>query len=69
MIEKLGNKRPIHIKTRSPIQYPNYKTSTEIKRMNKNKGAVAIFHDMLGARNSSQNANFFTRDRNEDLDV
>ena len=69
IIEKLGNKRPIHIKARSPIQYPNYKTSTEIKPINKNKGAVFIFHDMLGARNSSQNDDFFTRDRNEDLDV
>ena len=31
VLEKLGNKRPIHIITRSSNQYPNYKTSTEIK--------------------------------------
>ena len=30
VLEKIGNKRPIHIITRSPNQYPNYKTSTEI---------------------------------------
>ena len=58
MMEKLGNKRPIHIITRSPIQYPNYKTSTEIKPIDKYKGAVVIFHVMLGARNSSQIAEF-----------
>ena len=27
VFEKIGNKRPIHIITRSPNQYPNYKTS------------------------------------------
>ena len=27
VLEKIGNKRPIHIITRSPNQYPNYKTS------------------------------------------
>ena len=31
VLEKIGNRRPIHIITRSPNQYPNYKTSTEIK--------------------------------------
>ena len=30
VLEKNGNQRPIHIITRSPNQYPNYKTSTEI---------------------------------------
>ena len=34
VLEKIGNKRPIHIITRSPNQYPNYKTSTEIKPIN-----------------------------------
>ena len=29
--EKTGHKRPIHIITRSPSQYPTYKTSNEIK--------------------------------------
>ena len=27
VLEKIGNKRPINIITRSPNQYPNYKTS------------------------------------------
>ena len=30
VLEKIGHKRPIHIRTRSPNQYPNYKTSIEI---------------------------------------
>ena len=67
--EKIGNKRPVHIITRSPNQYPNYKTSTEIKPINKYKGSIVIFDDMLGARNSSQIDEFFTRLRHEDLDV
>ena len=61
MLEKIGSKRPIHIITRSPNQYPNYKTSTEIKPINKYKGSVVIFDDMLVARNSSQIDEFFTR--------
>ena len=69
VLEKIGNKRPIHIITRSPNQYPNYKTSTEIKPINKYKGSVTIFDDMLGAKNSSQIDEFFTRGRHEDLDV
>ena len=67
--EKIGNKRPIHIITRSPNQYPNYKTSNEIKPVNKYKGSVVIFDDMLGAKNSSLIDQFFTRGRHEDLDV
>ena len=35
VLEKIGNKRPIHIITRSPNQYPNHKTSNEIKPINK----------------------------------
>ena len=54
VLEKKGNKRPIHIITRSPNQYPNHKTSNEIKPINKYKGSVVIFDDMLGAKNSSQ---------------
>ena len=54
MPEKIGNQRPIHIITRSSNQYPNYKTSLEIKQINKYNGSVVIFDDMLGARNSSQ---------------
>ena len=65
----IDNKRPIHIITRSPNQYPNYKTSTDIKPINKYKGSIVIFDDMLGARNSSQIDEFFTRGRHEDLDV
>ena len=69
VLEKIGNKRPIHIISRSPNQYPNYKTSTEIKPINKYKGSVVIFDDMLGAKNSSLIDEFFTRGRHEDLDV
>ena len=69
VLEKIGNQRPIHIITRSPNQYPNYKTSNEIMPINKYKGSIVIFDDMLGARNSSQMDEFFTRGRHEDLDV
>ena len=68
-LEKIGDKRPIHIITRSPNQYPNYKTSTEVKPINKYKGSVVNFDDMLGAKNISQIDEFFTRGRHEDLDV
>ena len=69
VLDKIGNKRPIHSITRSSNRYLNYKTSTEIKPINKYKGSVVIFDDMLGARNSSQIDEFFTRGRHEDLDV
>ena len=69
VLEKIGNQRPIHIITRSPNQYPNYKTSNEIKPINKYKGSIVIFDDMLGAKNCSQIDVFFTRGRHEDLDV
>ena len=69
VLEKIGNKRPIHIITRSPNQYPNYKTNSDIKPINKYKGSVVIFDDMLGAKNSSQIDEFFTRGRHEDIDV
>ena len=59
VLEKIGNKRPINIITRSPNQYPNYKTSNEIKPINKYKGSVVIFDNMLGAKNSSQIDEFF----------
>ena len=68
-LEKICNKRPLHIITRSPNQYPNYKTTTEIKPLNKYKGSVVIFDHMLGARNCSQIDEFFTRGRHEHLDV
>ena len=69
VLEKLDNRRPVHIITRSPNQYPIYNKSTEIKPINKYKGSVVIFDDMLGAENSSQKDEFFTRGRHEDLDV
>ena len=69
VLEKIGNQRPIHIISRSPNQYPNYKTSNEIKPINKYKGSVVIFDDMLGAKNSSQIDEFFTRGRHEDINV
>ena len=69
VLEKIDNKRPIHIITRSPNQYPNYQTNSEIKPINKYKGSVVIFDDMLGAKNSSQIDEFFTRGGHEDLDV
>ena len=59
VLEKISNKRPIHIITRSPNQYSNYKTSNEIKPINKYKGSVVIFDDMLGAKNCSQIDEFF----------
>ena len=69
ILEKIDKKRSIHIITRSPNQYPNYKTSNEIKPINKYKGSIVIFDDMLGAKNCSQIDEFFTRGRHEDLDV
>ena len=69
VLKKIDNQRPINIITRSPNQYPNYETSNEIKPINKYKGSVVIFDDMLGARNSSQIDDFFTRGRQEDLYV
>ena len=69
ILEEIGDKRPIHIITRSPNQYPNYKTNNEIKPINKYKGSVVIFDDVLGSKNSSQRDEFFTRGRHEDIDV
>ena len=69
VLQKIGDKRPIIIITRSLNQYPTYKTSNEIKPINKYKGSVVTFDDMLGAKNSSQVDEFFTRGRQENLDV
>ena len=69
VLEKISNKRPIHIITTSPNQYPTYKTSNEIEPINKYKGSVVIFDDMLRTRINSQLDEFFTRGRLEDLDV
>ena len=68
-LEKVGNKRPLHIITRSPNRYPNYKTSIEVKQIDKYTGSVVIFDDMLGARNKPQIDDFFTRGRHENLDI
>ena len=67
--EKIGNQRPIHIETRSANQYPNYKTSNEIEPINKYKGSIIIFNDVLGGRNSSQLDEFYARGRHEGLSV
>ena len=69
MLGKIGNQRPIHIITRSPNQYTNYKTSTEITPITYYKGSIGVFDDMLGARNSSQIDEFSTRGRHENLSV
>ena len=69
MLERIGNQRPTHIITRSPNQYLSYKTSNEIEPMKKYKGSIVIFKDILGARNSSQTGQFFTRGRHENSDV
>ena len=61
MLAKISIQRPIPITTRSPYQYPNYKTSNEIKPIKKYKGSVVVFDDMLGARNRSQIDDFYTR--------
>ena len=69
MLEKIGNKKLIQIITRSPNHYTNCKTSNEFKRINKNKGSVVNFDDMVGAPNSSQIDEVHTRGRREDLSV
>ena len=69
VLEKIRNKKPILIRTRSPNQYPISKTTNEIKPINKYKVSVVKFDDKLGARNCSQIDEFFTRERQEDLDV
>ena len=42
ILEKICNKRPIHITTRSPNQYLNFKTSIGIKPMDRSSGSVVI---------------------------
>ena len=69
VLEKTDNQRLIHIITTSPNQYPNYKTSNEIKPINKYTGSIVFFDDMLGAKNSSQIDDLFTRGTHEDLEV
>ena len=69
ILEKIGYKGPIHILNRSPNQYPNYKTSNEIKPINKYEGGIVVIDDMLWAPNSSQKHAFFTRGLHEHLTV
>ena len=69
ILEKICNKRTIHIINRSRNQNPNQKTSIDIKPIGKNKGSVVIFDDMLGAPNSSQIDKFHTTGKQENLDV
>ena len=38
MLENIGCQRPIHIITRSPNHYPNFKTTIDIKPIDKYKG-------------------------------
>ena len=40
-----------------------------MKPIDKYRRSVAIFDDMLGARNTSQIVDFFARGRQENLDV
>ena len=69
ILEKIGKKRPIHIITRSPNQYPKYTTNNESKPIGKNKESVVIFDDIWGSRNNSQIEEFFTRGKHKNLDV
>ena len=69
ILGKIGNKRPIHVITRSANQYATNKTSVDIKPIDRYKGSVVLFDDVLGARNSSQIDDFFTGGRHENLDV
>ena len=69
VLEKIGAKRPLHIITISPNQYPIYKTSKEIKQILNYKGSIALFEVLLGARNSSQIDDFYTRVRHEKLET
>ena len=64
-LDKIVNKRPIFLINRSPNQNPVYKTSNEIKPINKYKGSVVFFDEKLGALNSSEIDELFTRKRQE----
>ena len=69
ILQKIVNKRPIHIITRSATQYPIFKPKDEIKPIDNYKASFVIFDDMLGARNISQLDEFITRGKHEVLDV
>ena len=61
ILAKIGNKRPLHIITRSPKQYPNYTTINESKPIDKYKESVVIFDDMWGSHNNSPIDDFFKK--------
>ena len=42
ILEKIDNKKPFHIITRSSNQYVNYKTGTKIKPIDKTKDQLLI---------------------------
>ena len=65
--EKFGNKGPIHAVPRSLYQYSNFKTIIDIKPINKYRGFVILFGDIMG--NSSQLDKLITGGRHENLDV
>ena len=67
-IEKISTKGPIQLITTYLSQYPTYKKDAEIESTDKHREPVVTFDDMLGARNSSQVDQFFTRGRHEALD-
>ena len=68
-LERKSNKRPVHIISRSPNQYPNYKTSIDNKPTDKNKRSLVIFDNVLRARHKSPIDELFTRGRHEISDV
>ena len=49
MLETTGNKRPLHIKTRSPNKYPNCETDAKIESIGEYRSSVIVSDDMLGA--------------------
>ena len=47
ILDKIGNKQPIHIITRSPNQYPNFETGNNFKKpIDKYEGSVVNFDGM-----------------------
>ena len=69
LLEKIGYKRSFRIITRSHNQYSSLKKSIDTKPIEKHKGSVVIFDDMLGARSRSQIDENFMRGRHENLDI
>ena len=42
VLDKIGNKRPIHLITKSPNQYPDFEREVEIKPIESYEGTVVI---------------------------